>query len=211
MYRARIGHTVLPSWEDKDPDTGEVHLFEESVIPLNEKGMRPLEKEATEGRANTKGQPAFYCASDRKTAISEVRPWFNSFVSLAEFSFSRDLTVVDCTKNFRGTSFVFKELDHLIHKTTPTAEEKEAMVWHKIDEAFSRPVTRSDKEWEYLPTQILSEHFRKHSFDGILYRSAFHEGANLVVFDTMLPLFQQSYLAHINNIDIDFEISDRFY
>src|SRR3546814_9987253 len=47
--------------------------------------MRPLADRATEGRANPKGIPMLYLCSSKDAAMSEVRPWLGSMVSLGHF------------------------------------------------------------------------------------------------------------------------------
>ena len=57
-------------------------------------------------------------------------------------------------------------------------------VWSAINEAFSRPVTRSDDVAEYAPTQLLAEAFRTRlGRDGRLYGSNLGKGKNIALFD----------------------------
>ena len=62
-------------------------------------------------------------------------------------------------------------------------EKREKIAWGDIGYAFSRPVTPDDPVTEYVPTQILSEAFRAHGFDGIVYRSLLAQGLNVALFD----------------------------
>lgn len=63
--------------------------------------MKPKPGCAKEGRANPKGIPVLYLATDHETAIAEVRPWIGSYVSVAVFKACRELRLVNCrtTKN----------------------------------------------------------------------------------------------------------------
>jgi RES domain-containing protein len=54
-----------------------------------------------EGRVNPQGIPCLYVAEDVSTAINEVRPWGESYVTVAEFVTQKELTVVDCTVDLR--------------------------------------------------------------------------------------------------------------
>ena len=67
--------------------------------------MKPIGEFAGEGRANSSGIPVLYLASTEKTAISEVRPWVGSQVSVAQFKVSRNLNAIDLTQG-HGESIV---------------------------------------------------------------------------------------------------------
>ncbi len=95
-------------------------------------------------------------------------------VSVAELKQSRSLKVIDCSVNMLQKPFYEKE---------PEDVEKEESVWSMIDHAFSKPVTLSHDTAEYVPTQIISEMFKANGYDGILYKSMFADGYNMVVFD----------------------------
>lgn len=53
--------------------------------------MAPDPEKAADGRANPIGVAFLYLALSEKTAISEVRPWIASEVSVAQFQITRDL------------------------------------------------------------------------------------------------------------------------
>ena len=108
--------------------------------------------------------------------MSEVRPWLGSYISLGYFEVTRDLALMDCTRDHEsGQKLYFEE---------PPEEERDLAVWAQIDRAYTKPVTRSDDTDEYVATQILSELFRDVGFDGITYRSAFGErSTNIALFD----------------------------
>jgi len=52
-----------------------------------------------------------------------------------------------------------------------------------ISEAFSEAITNHDFSAEYVPTQILSERFKRAKYDGILYDSLVGRGRNIALFD----------------------------
>ena len=86
--------------------------------PLSRERMKPLPEASTEGRANPKGIPALYVATDPDTAMSEVRPNLASSISLAELEVCHDLKIVDCTMKMRS-----ERLDAFV--ALPTMEERE--------------------------------------------------------------------------------------
>lgn len=75
FWRAQIGH----DWTS-DADGRRISG------PHPETRMRPWQDRAYEGRVNAKGIPCLYLATTREVAMSEVRPWIGSILSVARFS-----------------------------------------------------------------------------------------------------------------------------
>ena len=151
LYRAQLG------WE-RDIETRDDGSTDGSV-PHFEDRMKPKIGSASAGRANAQGIPVLYLAGDVNTAIAEVRPWIGSPVSLSQFKTVRKLKTLNLTRGFENTFFPpfsaekgFLSID---------AETKEDAVWRDIDNAFSRPVSLDDNPTGYIPTQILSELFKR--------------------------------------------------
>jgi len=167
FWRAQIGH----SWE-KIYQEGE--YIDDIPAPFPPTRMKPLPDRAFEGRANPKGIPYLYGADKKDTALSEVRPWLGSLMSLAQFKINKDLVLVNCTEDDGKRKIYLKE---------PDSKEREKAIWAEIDYAFSKPVTRNDDIAEYAPTQILAENFKNNGYDGLGYRSSFGGGMNIVLFD----------------------------
>ena len=137
--------------------------------------MRPWPDKATEGRVNAKGIPCLYLATERDTAMSEVRPWVGSLVSIARFQTIRPLKVVDCSLTWDSMA---------IHMAEPAFLDRVKAVWSHIDNAFAEPTSRVDDVADYAPTQILAELFRDQGYDGVVYKSVFGEkGYNIALFD----------------------------
>jgi hypothetical protein len=66
----------------------------------------------------------------------------------------------------------------------PDAATKEEGVWGDIGYPFSKPVAYDEPHLDYIPTQILSEAFRRYGYDGIIYKSLPDEdGKNIALFD----------------------------
>lgn len=146
--------------------------------------MKPLRDRAREGRANPAGIPVLYLATSLQTAISEVRPWIGSEVSVAKFKTSRDLKVIHLSVE-NGESKL-KRIEWALRHSEKvlSPEAKEQTVWLYVDQAFSRPISVSDDTADYVPTQILAEFFRDNGYDAVIYRSQFGEkGFNIALFD----------------------------
>jgi RES domain-containing protein len=164
--------------------------------PHSETRMRPWQDRAYEGRVNAKGIPCLYLATTREVAMSEVRPWIGSILSVARFILGRDLTVVDCSK-YHGLNAPASDQSD--------SEEVTESVWAHIDYAFSRPVTRSDNTAEYAATQILAEVFRTEGYDGVIYKSAFAPtGYNIALFDLNAALQTESYIFEVSTATFEF-------
>jgi len=162
LSRAQIGDEWLP-------ETGE-----ENPHPFPPERMKPLRHRAAEGRANPKGLPYLYAATDLETAIAEVRPWVGASVSVAQLRIVRPLMIVNCMTGERPLRLYFAE---------PKAAERERAVWRDVDDAFSRPITQDEQLAEYVPTQVIAESFRYAGMDGLAYRSSLGDGHNIALFD----------------------------
>ena len=181
LWRAQLGVQYVSELDASGEEEIEV------PIGFSPDRMKPVVKHAREGRANSAGIPALYVASTELTAISEVRPWVGSEVSVAQFGVVRNLNVIDLTHGFGRTPL----LDALMpmqrwNRDELDAETKEKAVWVAIDNAFSRPVTLSDDEENYIPTRILAELFQEAGYDALVYQSQFGEeggyGYNVAIF-----------------------------
>lgn len=143
--------------------------------------MKPRIDRAAEGRANAAGIPVLYMATSETTAISEVRPWIGSTMSVAQIELLREVRAIDLSKGHGQQDFlglVFRELSG----KALDAEKVEEAVWMDIDNAFSEPITLSDDSADYVPTQILAELFRNAGYGAIIYRSQFGAGFNIALF-----------------------------
>jgi hypothetical protein len=168
FWRAQPGY-------DLEPDYVDGRYMGDLPRAFSFDRMKPVPGAGMEGRVNPKGVPYLYVATQRDTALSEVRPWLGSLISLAQIKTLRDTVIVDCTVKNREDSIYFEE---------PDSEKKELAVWCDIDSAFSEPVTPNDRLADYVPTQSIAELFKSKSFDGIAYRSRFGaKGFNLALFD----------------------------
>ena len=175
--------------------------------------MKPLSGRAREGRANSAGISILYLASSEQTAISEVRPWIGSELSVAQFTVVRDLRVINLSPGHGQVSFQHLFFSELLGEEPVSPEKKEEAVWIDVDNAFSRPVTRSEETAEYVPTQILSELFRQSGYEGLVYRSQFGEsGHNIALFDVQDADIINAAPYQVTSIDVKFEeTGNRWY
>ncbi len=146
LWRAQLGVDLQSEYEDGE-------LISETPRPYSKDRMKPLRDCAPEGRANPKGIPSLYLATDRDTAIAEVRPWIGSKISVGLLKICRELKIVNCTTG---------RLHHLYIGGEPSAAKREESVWAFIDMAFAHPVTPTDNVADYAPTQIIAELCKAH-------------------------------------------------
>jgi hypothetical protein len=113
-WRAQLGH----SWRHEPQIDDEVPC---AFCPAR---MRPLADRAHEGRVNPKGIPCLYLAATLETAVSEVRPWIGSFVSVGQFRTTHPLRIVDCSVHHARKPLFLEE---------PSEADREQAVWAHID------------------------------------------------------------------------------
>lgn len=200
LWRAQTGSR---EWQRSD-DAG--HEWVDDA-PFPPERMIPPIRNPSEGRVNPRGIAYLYLATNRKTAISEVRPWSGSLVSVAAFKTTRDLRLVDCSKNHGkagGWSYLLGVPEDQWDKLSP--EQIEQAVWADIDNAFSRPVGPDDEYVNYVPTQIIAEKFLGQGFDGIAYKSALSEkGYNVALFDMNAAEFRSCQLFNVTRVEYEFK------
>lgn len=160
-------------------------------ISENEKGFSPDNMSAppagksSEGRANASGITCLYLANDLKTALHEVKSSLYDYVTVAEFTLKKDITVVNLRSIVEISPFIdgLGYLSYIINK--------EFLI--KLDEEMSKPLRRNDPILEYVPTQYIVdfvksiEHNDKNEYAGIEYKSTVcPDGYNLAIFDPEL-------------------------
>lgn len=167
VWRAQLGHDLEERVQDGE--------YFDVPTPHPTDRMKPLKGRAREGRANPKGIPFLYVATNRETALAEVRPWIGSLISVGQFKLRRTFRVVNCTMHRKG---------HRVYSGgEPSPEQTEESVRSDIDTAFARPVTVSDDLADYAPTHVIAELFKLHGFDGVAYASSLEAGHNVAIFD----------------------------
>jgi hypothetical protein len=199
--RAQLGSDLWPL------DDGDGKTVDYRAVPYSVKRMKPLPEKASEGRINPRGIPCLYLSTDEKTAISEVRPWVGSYVTVAEFETCKSLKLVDCSRcEINPVIRTARDLDMLIKLKPPTPEETTEIVWRWIDLAYTEPVDRDDSTAGYVPTQIIAELFKANGFDGIKYRSLFNGGDNLALFDLgSAEQVGEGKVVQVTRVELDFQ------
>jgi hypothetical protein len=177
-WRAQLGCNDDPCYDDNG------NILAYNAVPYPTERMTPSADKACENRANPKGIPFLYLSTDETTAISEVRPWVGSYVTVAQFETLKNLRLLDCSYGeINPMNCTVSDLDKLWKLTPQEPEEATKVVWRWIDLSFSKPVDHDDKIADYVPTQIIAELFRTNGFDGIKYKSLFNSGSNVALYD----------------------------
>lgn len=169
--------------------------------PLPPERMKPRKDSAKEGRVNPKGIPCLYLSNDKNTALSEVRPWVGLTISLGQFKTVKTLKVIDFSRDDSvGRIFYLGEKE-------PSPEKRERAVWSHINHDFSTPVTLSDDQAEYVPTQILSELFKSNGYDGLVFKSSCGKGHNIALFDINAAKMISGQLCTAKSVRFNFDKS----
>jgi hypothetical protein len=200
LFRAQLGAGTRI--EEQNGEEFEVDAAYDS------KRMVPTPEFAVDGRVNPRGIPCLYLASNKATAVAEVRPWVGSYVSLAEFKVMKDCEMLDCSRDKqRGIMFL------LNNSLDMNPENREGAVWGDISYAFSKPVAADDRHSDYIPTQILAEAFKHYGYDWIVYRSLLgrEDGKNIALFDIPSADLMNCCLYKINSVDFNFDQTDNPY
>jgi hypothetical protein len=206
LWRAQLGH----HWRTErvlDENKQEIDSFDVEY-PYPPERMMPQLDRASEGRVNPKGIPCLYCSTEMETAMTEIRPWIDSFVSVAQCGMLRDLSVVDCSAIETLDS---RKLDWYLGLKEPEPAEWEECVWGDINRAFSQPVTRTDDVAEYAPTQVLAEAFRSAGYDGIVYGSKLGTGKTVAIFDLAAAELANCYLYKVEAVNLKFTMAANPY
>jgi len=200
LFRAQLGNTTVPMRTPIETEKGrELKEIERSPVPYPPERMKPIPSEAREGRANPKGIPYLYLANKEETALSEVRPWQDSRITLAKFKTVKQLKVINCSKDRAQKVWYMGQ--------NPSSTEKEELIWTLINHAFSVPTTSSDSKADYCPTQILAEFFKRNEFDGVVYRSMLgsKDGYNIALFDLQSAEVVDVSLYTTKSLNYEFE------
>ncbi len=175
LLRAQLGQT------DQEYDH-EVYGKVKEHFAHPESRMFPEKVRASEGRVNPKGIPCFYAATDKTTAVSEVRPLVGAKVSVGCFRTLRDLNIVDCCNVPDHLPF-YINISETGQFKEPDQPKIDEMVWGWINHAFSKPTDNDHGVADYAPTQMIAEIWKQAGYDGIGYKSKLGPGLNIALFD----------------------------
>ncbi len=159
----------------------ERELKEILAAPVKRLGPPPS-LNAKAGRMNAAGISVFYGAADGTTCIAEARAPVGSYVVLGRFEVIRPLRVLDFDA-FRGIYIEGSYFDSDYYTRWQRASFLKRLV-----QEISQPVMPRDEEFEYLPTQAVSEYLAQRiepRLDGIVFHSSQTggEGRNVVLFN----------------------------
>jgi len=188
FYRGRIGYedkkrSILGGWE------GEM-----TYVPYsNSKIGAPPPLMTGVGRINRHGVSFFYSATDKYTAISEIRPHPGDIISIGKFNLKKELKVFDLT----DMQFInYYESDKKL------AEFKQLST---LCELMNKVIPPSERDL-YSITQLIADSARLLGFEGILFNSSVGEGYNLVLFDpnNVEYTFEEAGVVEVDSVKYNY-------
>jgi hypothetical protein len=198
VFRAQLGCATI----ERTISADDLDILAPDDVPLPFERMKPLRNSAHEGRVNPKGIPCLYVATNKDTAMAEVRPWLGAKITVGKFVTVRELKLVDFSRHHD------KKINPDVFFGDLPSSEVTAEVWAMVDRAFSRPITENLSTAEYVPTQTIAEMFRLEGFDGLVYKSKLGEGFNLALFDLDSADLVTSGLFSTSNVRYEFAAKD---
>jgi len=119
----------------------------------------------SEGRFNPSLIKYLYASQSPYTALTEVRPFLGSSVSVAEIKLTEEITIADFSYHGVGVDNSLEEMLKLF-----------------IMDNFSKPINTNIHD--YIPTQYIAEYLKKLGYDGIKFNSSLHQGgSNFTIFN----------------------------
>ena len=149
----------------------------EDIYSIDEMSAPPKHV-ASQGRANPAGIPYLYLASTPDTAVSEIRPHTGQFASVADFTISKELKILDL-RNPRSTVSPFLLSDE--NEIALLRGDIEFLV--HLGNELTKPVLPHAAAIDYIPSQYICEFIKKCGHHGVTYTSSVGEGVNLALFD----------------------------
>ncbi|MBS4211607.1 RES domain-containing protein [Neobacillus rhizophilus] len=132
-----------------------------------------------------------------ETALSEVRPWKGSEVTVATVRNNQDLTLIDLSKVKPIMSpFQFDDI---------MSEIRNRNLLLKLQEILSRPVDPNKSELEYIPSQYLTEFIKSLGYDGVIFKSSLGKSNNIVIFNQSKTTITELNYYDVTNIEVSFD------
>ena len=111
------------------------------------------------------------CAScflyNKKTAIAEIKPNIDQYVTIGQFITERDLKVIKINKEM--TNCITNEDDKTQDKFS---REFILCFLSELQIDFFNPILEHEKDIEYLPMQYFTEYCKSKNYTGIIYPSS---------------------------------------
>ncbi|HEY9167495.1 MAG TPA: RES family NAD+ phosphorylase [Candidatus Kryptonia bacterium] len=157
---------------------------------------KPPSEQSKAGRANPKGIPYLYLATDEKTTVYEVRASYLDFVTLAEFKLKEDIKVIRLRQTKGVSPFEIPDpMKYVLYEKFLQELEKE----------LSKPIRRYDSELDYLPSQYICEFIKSKGYNGVEYASSLNVGGiNLAIFDETKLQCTDVRVAEIKEVGITY-------
>lgn len=178
-------------------------ISEESIN--SEQLGKPPRDRASAGRANPKGIPYLYLATDQETTYYEARAGLHEQIFMGEFEVLENLNVVSLERiEFLGPIEIQErgfDLEEFIRYRG---------FLMKLSQELSRPIRKKDSDFDYLPTQYLCEFIKSLGFDGVQYQSAMNPtGSNLAIFNDQK--LRCSSVKALNVDSVSYKVSEKLW
>lgn len=180
LYRARVGIKEKKRSFSMGFET-EFHYSPYKGVEIG----APPPHIATGGRLNRAGVSFLYCATDKYTAISEVRPHPSDRVSLAKILLGRDAKVFDLSSTML---LYFFENDEMLEKLKPL---------NTLGFLINETIPPSERI-RYSITQLIADCIRQLGFEGVAFNSSVGDGKNIVLFDKGITSQDESSAEVVN-------------
>lgn len=153
---------------------------------------------ASSGRINPLGISYLYGAFSEKTAVSEVRPWKGSIVSVGEFKTTKELIVTDLSVH--GA-----HLKGGMSKDPINDFSKMLISGIVVAKYFSAPAHDHD-QLAYLPSQYISERIKDKGIQAIMYPSVLDaSGKNIAFFSPNDSICESVKTVTVSNVNYEFK------
>lgn len=154
-------------------------------IPPSKMGSPPPDL-SQNGRANPRGIPYLYLADEVETAMREVRPNSENFITVGNFKILKKLMLFDLSNPIIEDPFELGEnLSYLLRLLS---------FFRILAYELSKPIEPDNKDLDYIPTQYLCEYLKHQGYDGLVYNSSMGQGNNVVLFNDNKVKCTRSYL-----------------
>ncbi|MBF0388000.1 MAG: RES family NAD+ phosphorylase [Candidatus Omnitrophica bacterium] len=148
------------------------------------------------GRVNCAGMGCLYVATDKETAISEIKPYISEKISVGTFVTKSLIKVVDLTLTEAPPMLLF------LFNQNATESDLQDCIWGQISREFSIPVIPGNGDFAYIATQVVSEFFKSKGFDGVRYCSSLttSAGQNVALFSEALVECEKTELFEVKTV-----------
>ncbi|MGG1654405.1 RES domain-containing protein [Paenibacillus sp. NRS-1783] len=159
-------------------------------------------KYAVNNRMSPAGISYTYLASHIETALKEIRANKEDHILIGELQPKFNLNIVNLSKKIevRTKSIFSKEYNHDDNWINEFISE--------FTKEISKPINESEKNIEYVATQLLSEYIRNLGYDGMKFESSIASGTyNYVLFcgpntDILYSSYDYKYHSYSNNYEL---------